>query len=145
MEDYKKVLVAVDGSAESEKIINKAAAIAADNNAEINVVLVFEPLLGSYSFELNMADFEKVQQEHQTAVSEKMKQSLASRTPPISADHVHFLRGKPATEIKKLTSDLGVDLLVIGSHGHNPVRAVLGSTANSVLHGIHCDVLTIRV
>jgi len=145
MADYKKVLVAVDGSDESEKIISKAVAIAADSKAELNVVLVFEPLLGSYSFELNMADFEKVQKEHQAAVSEKMKQSLAARTPSIPADRVHFLRGKPATEIKKLTGDLSVDLLVIGSHGHNPVRAVLGSTANSVLHGIHCDVLTIRV
>jgi universal stress protein A len=145
MADYNKVLVAVDGSDESEKIIDKAVAVAADSNAEIDVVLVFEPLLGSYSFELNMADFEKVQKQHQTEISEKMKQMLAARTPTIPGDRVHFLYGKPAKEIKKLAKELDTDLLVIGSHGHSPITAVLGSTANSVLHGIHCDVLTIRV
>ena len=145
MAGYKNVLVAVDGSEESDKIIDKAVAIASDNGADLNVVLVFEPLLGSYSFELNMADFEKVQKEHQAQVADKMKAAMAQRSPSVSEDKLHFLRGKPATEIKKLTESLKTDLLVIGSHGHNPVRAVLGSTANAVLHGIHCDVLTIRV
>lgn len=145
MAGYKNVLVAVDGSEESDKIIDKALAIAADNGADVNVVLVFEPLLGSYSFELNMADFEKVQKEHQEQVADQMKASLAARSQPVGADKVHFLRGKPATEIKKLADQLNTDLLVIGSHGHNPIRAVLGSTANAVLHGIGCDVLTIRV
>jgi len=145
MAGYKNVLVAVDGSEESDKIIDKALAIAADNGADVNVVLVFEPLLGSYSFELNMADFEKVQKEHQEQVADQMKASLAARSQPVSADKVHFMRGKPATEIKKLAEQLNTDLLVIGSHGHNPIRAVLGSTANAVLHGIGCDVLTIRV
>jgi len=145
MTDYKKVLVAVDGSEESDKIITKALAIAGDNNAQIEVVMVFEPLLGSYSFELNMADFEKVQKEHQEQVANKMREKMAALSPAVPAAQVHFQRGKPATEIKKLCEKLGVDLLVIGSHGHNPVRAVLGSTANAVLHGIHCDVLTIRV
>jgi len=145
MEDYKKILVAVDGSDESEKIISRAAAIAADIRAEVSLVMVFEPLLGSYSFELNMADFEKVQKEHQAEVAGRMTQQLAERHPSIPSNRVHFLSGKPATEIKKLTAELGIDLLVIGSHGHNPIRAVLGSTANAVLHGIHCDVLTIKV
>jgi universal stress protein A len=145
MAGYKKILVAVDGSDESDKILKRAMTIAADDGADVNVVLVFEPLLGSYSFELNMADFEKVQQEHQAQIAEQMKSRLANGTPLIGADKLHFLRGKPATEIKKLAEQLKSDLLVIGSHGHNPVRAVLGSTANAVLHGIHCDVLTVRV
>lgn len=145
MANYKKVLVAVDGSDESDKIISKALAIAADSSAQLDVVMVFEPLLGGYSFELNMADFERVQKEHQEQVATKMHAKMAAVSPSVPASQVHFLRGKPATEIKKLCEKLNTDLLVIGSHGHNPVRAVLGSTANSVLHGIHCDVLTIRV
>jgi len=145
MTNYMKVLVAVDGSDESDRIIAKALALASDSNAQLDVVMVFEPLLGSYSFELNMADFEKVQKEHQEQVASKMRAKMAAVSPSVPAQQVHFLRGKPASEIKKLCEELGTDLLVIGSHGHNPVRAVLGSTANAVLHGIHCDVLTIRV
>ncbi|MEC8859961.1 MAG: universal stress protein [Pseudomonadota bacterium] len=145
MAGYKKVLIAVDGSEESARIVDKGLAIAADSNAQVDVVMVFEPLLGSYSFELNMADFEKVQQDHQARVAEKMTAELAVRFPSVKADHIHFLRGKPATEIKALAEKLGVDLVVIGTHGQNPVRAMLGSTANAVLHGTPCDILTVRV
>lgn len=140
---YKKVLVSVDGSDESDTIIKKAVEIAAVNNAELSAVLVFEPLLGSYSFELNMADFEMVQKQHQALVSDSAKKLMEKHG--VAAASVHFRSGKPATEIKKLVAESDTDLLVIGSHGHNPIRAVLGSTANAVLHGINCDVLTVRV
>lgn len=143
MSNYKKVLVAIDGSDESDTIVNKAVEIAGANGAELHAVLVFEPLLGSYSFELNMADFETVQKEHQARIADNVRTSMAGLGVP--ATHIHFLAGKPATEIKKLVADSATDLLVIGSHGHNPIRAVLGSTANAVLHGIGCDVLTVRV
>jgi universal stress protein A len=141
--DYRKVLVAIDGSDESDKIVGRAAALAAANKAELSAVLVFQPMLGNYSFELNMADFEKVLKEHQEQVARQLRTKMAAYGVP--AERVHFLNGRPATEIKALTKRSGTDLLVIGSHGHNPVRAVLGSTANAVLHGIDCDVLTVRV
>ena len=143
MSSYKNVLVAIDGSDESDTIVKKAVEIAAANNAGISAVLVFEPLLGTYSFELNMADFEQIQKAHQARIADNVRASLSGLGIP--ASNVHFLAGKPATEIKKLAADSATDLLVIGSHGHNPIRAVLGSTANAVLHGIACDVLTVRV
>ena len=145
MSAYRNILVAVDGSEESLSILARARELAAGDNAKLSVVLVFEPLLGTYSFELNMADYEAIQQRHQEQVAAQMRELMTTQFPSVPADALHFLRGKPAAEIKRLAKDLGVDLLVIGSHGHNPVRAVLGSTANAVLHGIHCDVLTVRV
>ena len=143
MTDYKKVLVAIDGSDESTRIVQRAAQVAASNQAELSAALVFEPLLGNYSYELNMGDFEKVQKDHHERVAENVRISLAAYGVPPA--RIHFLSGKPATEIKKLVASSASDLLVIGSHGHNPIRAILGSTANAVLHGIHCDVLTVRV
>jgi universal stress protein A len=90
-----------------------------------------------------MADFEQLQQQEQ--VAKKMRELTAVKFPSLSANAIHFLRGKPAAEIKRMAQDIGADLVVIGSHGHNPIRALLGSIANAVLHGIHCDVLTVRV
>ena|SRR5690554_3275497 len=145
MAAYRNILVAVDGSDESDAILTKALQVAENNNAQVSVVLVFEPVLGHYSFELNMADFEKVQREHQAIVADAIQRKLSGLTPAVPTERLHLRRGRPAAEIKKLTGELGIDLLIIGSHGHNPVRAVLGSTANAVLHGIECDVLTIRV
>ncbi len=33
----------------------------------------------------------------------------------------------------------------IGSHGRSGWKLLLGSTANKLLHGAHCDILTLRV
>lgn len=144
MSEYQHVLVAIDGSEESERIISKAWALA--NGARLSIVQVFDSLVGNYSYELNMGDFEKVQREFEESIAKSTRAMLKEKFPGISAESVHFLRGKPADEIKRLAKSSAVDLLVIGSHGQSAVKAVvLGSTANAVLHGIHCDVFTVRV
>ena len=143
MAEYRKVLVAVDGSDESDKIIARAVAMAELNNAELSAVSVFEPPLGYYAIEMELADFTEVLRQAQEQLATDLRARMAARGVP--AERVHFLSGRPATEIKALVKTTDTDLLVIGSHGHNPVRAMLGSTANAVLHGIGCDVLTVRV
>ncbi|MDO9316953.1 MAG: universal stress protein [Gammaproteobacteria bacterium] len=146
MSHYKNVLVAIDGSDESVKIVQKALDLIAGSGAKLSVALVFETLVGNYSYELNMGDFQKVQHEFQEQVSKHAREMLKSKFPSIAAADVHFLRGKAGNEIKRLAASLKTDLVVIGSHGQGAVSAaVLGSTANSVLHGIHCDVYTVRV
>ncbi len=57
-----------------------------------------------------------------------------------------FCVARAGEDIKRLAAALTTDLVVIGSHGQGALSAtVLGSTANRVLHGIHCDVYTVRV
>lgn len=144
MSEYKHVMVAIDGSDESARIIERAIALAA--GAKVSVVQVFDTLVGNYSYELNMGDFETAQREFEAEVAKNTRALLTEKFPGIHAEDVHFLRGKPANEIKRIAKSAEVDLLVIGSHGQGAIKAaVLGSTANAVLHGIHCDVFTIRV
>jgi universal stress protein A len=93
-----------------------------------------------------MGDFSTAQREFEEAMAKRTRELLKKEFPELPAESVHFLRGKPASEIKRLAENLHVDLLVIGSHGQSAIKAVvLGSTANAVLHGIHCDVYTVRV
>jgi universal stress protein A len=64
----------------------------------------------------------------------------------IPPDRVTVLYGRPAAEIQAQTEKLHADLVVVGSHGrHGLARVMLGSTANAVLHGAKCDVLTVRI
>lgn len=144
MSHYQHVMAAIDGSEESARIIERAVALAA--GGKISVIQVFDTLVGNYTYELNMGDFEKVQREFEAEIAKKTRAMLKAKFPNIQAEDVHFTRGKPASEIKRLAQSTKVDLLVIGSHGQGAVKAaVLGSTANAVLHGIHCDVFTIRI
>ena len=146
MSHYRNILVAIDGSAESPKILSKAQNLVSGKDTILHVVLVYETLVGNYSYELNMGDFEKVQRDFQEQVANQTRVMLKAGFPTIAAANVHFLRGKAADEIKRLATSLRADVVVIGSHGQGAVKAaVLGSTANSVLHGIQCDVYTVRV
>jgi universal stress protein A len=63
----------------------------------------------------------------------------------IPADHLHILHGSPAHEIHRFAENHDIDLIVIGTHGQKGLQLLLGSTANSVLHGAGCDVLSVRV
>jgi len=145
MSDYKHVMIAIDGSAESAKVLARGMALA-KFGTQVSVVQVFDTLVGNYSYELNMGDFALAQREYEEAVAKNTRALLKKECPSLPADAVHFLRGKPASEIKRLAESLHVDLLVIGSHGQGALKAaVLGSTANAVLHGIQCDVYTVRV
>ena len=63
----------------------------------------------------------------------------------LSGDRAHFLSGSPAKEIHRFSEENNCDLIVIGTHGQKGVQLLLGSTANSVLHGSICDVLAVRV
>ena len=64
----------------------------------------------------------------------------------IEPERVAVRIGRPALEIKAYAEEIGADLIVLGSHGRHGLSGVmLGSTANGVLHGSACDVLTVRV
>lgn len=145
MSDYKHVMIAIDGSAESVKVLARGMALAS-SGSRVSVVQVFDTLVGNHAYELTMGDFVAAQRDYEEALAKRTRDLLKKEFPALPADAVHFLRGKPAAEIRRLAHSLHVDLLVIGSHGQSAVKsAVLGSTANAVLHGIHCDVHTVRV
>ena len=53
--------------------------------------------------------------------------------------------GDPAAVTVRLADELGVDLIVMATHGHKGfVRIVLGSVAERVLRDARCPVLTLR-
>lgn len=146
MISYRNVVVAIDGSNESAHILDRALSLTGGSGAVISVVVVYEALIGQYARDVDITDFERVQQEYQERLSHDTRRRLAEKYSSIPADNVHFLQGRPAAEIKRFAKDTHADLVVIGSHGQGAVSAtVLGSTAIGVLHGIHCDVYTVRV
>ena len=83
--------------------------------------------------------------EHQAEVAARAQLEDLARTIDVEVTDVHVKIGGPALEIRQGAENLEVDLIVIGTHGRHGLGLLLGSTANGVLHGVKCDVLTVRI
>lgn len=142
MENYKKILAAVDLSAESEPVAERAAAIAKTSNAELHVIHVIEPLSFAYGGDIPI-DFSTIQDEIQKQAESQLR-GFGERN-GIPPQQQHLVMGRPEHEIHALAEELGIDLVILGSHGRHGFALILGSTANGVLHGAKCDVLAVRV
>ena len=120
----------------------RAQAIAQNNAAQLHLIHVIEPLSFAYGGDIPM-DFSGIQEEiHQQATTQLQRFAEANDIP--SSNH-HIVLGKPEAEIHAKTEELGIDLIVVGSHGRHGIGLLMGSTANGVLHGATCDVLAVRV
>ena len=146
MSAYKKVLVAVDLSSESRIVIKRALEFM-DRGAELHLVYVQEPMdsvyMGVVPYGPVFVGMDEVEENLKKELNGKLS-GLGSEF-GVSADALHFLNGVPAREIHNFVEENAVDLVVLGTHGQKGVQLLLGSTANSVLHGCSCDVLAVRI
>jgi universal stress protein A len=145
MANYTRVLLALDFHNDNHAIIEKAKKVAADNGAELAILHVIEPLMMAYAAD-NMSFGQEM-----VAVQTGVRKNAQARLKEIGdklgvADEQQLLReGQPAREVHAAVKEHDIDLIVMGTHGQSGLQLLLGSTANSVLHGVSCDVLTVRV
>lgn len=143
---YDRILVAVDLTDEAEEVI-AAAKQQADLNgsAELHIINVIKPLAHTHGgLDIGAVSV--------TADLDHLLRKRASemvggwaKDAGISPDQVHIKTGNPAAEIRAAAEATRADLIVIGTHGRHGLGLLLGATANGVLHGVHCDVLTVRI
>lgn len=146
MATYQKILVAVDLSSESDAVLNKAQLIA-DTDADIHLVYVQEPMDNVYVGIVPQSAAFSGLGDLESQLGEELKQKLAKLGEKFNLvpDHLHILNGSPAHEIHRFAEETGTELIVIGTHGQKGLQLLLGSTANAVLHGAGCDVLSVRI
>jgi universal stress protein A len=137
---YKHILFATDLSEDTDYVIKKVKAIRDLTNAKLSVVHVVEPLPGySYAY-LGIEDIEGQLIDESKAGLAKLGEQLN-----ISAQDQWVEVGPTKSKILGVASDVGADLIMCGSHGRHGLSLLLGSTANAILHGAKCDVLTVRL
>jgi universal stress protein A len=142
MANYQRILTAIDLSDEATPVLQRAAAMARQHQAELHLLHVVEPLSLAYGGDIPM-DFSGIQEELQQQAENSLKRYADQYG--IQADNCHLLTGRPEAHIHQLSEELDCDLIVVGSHGRKGLALLLGSTANAVLHGAKCDVLSVRV
>jgi len=141
MNDYKNILVAVDGSKEAESAFRKSIQIAKFGHGSI---LHIANVIDSYS--IAEEDFSALELEQQ--LSEK----LLNRYKSIAEDEgianveVQIKHGSPKIVItEELAPLVNADLIVCGVQGlKNAEHFFLGSVSEEIVQTATCDVLIIR-
>jgi len=145
MSMYSKILIAVDFHVDNEEIVDKGVALSKANDAELYFVHVNEPIAASYGADGMSWSNQVVALETGIRESARKKMAELGEKTGLPADRCITREGKPSREIHDVVKEHNIDLIVMGTHGQSGLQLLLGSTANSVLHGATCDVLTVRV
>ena len=137
---YKRVLFATDFDEVGIKAATKAKKIADENNADLILVHVVEPI-PAYAYP-GFAGFAEVE----ISIRDQAEKELEDLATQLNVDENHrFIEfGSTKNEILRVAKEHQIDLIVTGSHGKHGLSLLLGSTANAILHGASCDVLIVR-
>jgi nucleotide-binding universal stress UspA family protein len=139
---YRSVLVATDGSENSEFAVKNAVNIAKKNNAALTVLFVLDPsnlsgLAGALDTSENIAGAAK------EASAEAFRKAVELGTSAGIEVTTKILQGHPADMIAEESANH--DLCVCGSLGRtNAKRVVIGSVAEKVVRSAYCPVLVCR-
>ena len=145
MSNYKRILLAVDLFGDGGQIIERAKSMTEANNADLYLIHVNEPITTAYSGDsLGWGDQVMALETSFREESRKKLNELAEQL-KVPDDRCLSRHGRAATEIHRACEEHDIDLVVMGTHGQAGLQLLLGSTANSVLHGSPCDVLTVRI
>jgi nucleotide-binding universal stress UspA family protein len=139
------IVAAVDGSEASAAVVEHAARHAEWMSADLHVLHVAH-LTGLYYSALATAliDEKELESKLVDAVWEKVRPALDEIPDAVDVTLVGR-NGYAGDTIADYASEVGADLIVMGSHGWGAVKsAVLGSTSHRVLQQAHCDVLVVR-
>jgi universal stress protein A len=140
---YHHILVAVDLTEECDPVIQRARDLSVSNNAKLSLVHIVEPMAMAFGGDVPM-DLSQLQQQQFDQAKERLER-LIVKYPQLSRENSHLTYGQPRQEIHNLAKEQACDLVVVGSHGRHGLALLLGSTANDLLHGAHCDTLAVRL
>ena len=131
---------------EAGEVIDQAVETAAQNNAELTLITVVKPITQVYGgFDVGAMSTDVGQIERDALDQAESSLAEHAKRAKVPAERAIVGRGSPAFEIRQAAEELGADLIVMGTHGRHGLGLLLGSTANGVLHGAPCDVLTVRI
>lgn len=138
---YKHILLATDLTDDAGSfVIDKVRSIRGLTGAKLSIIHVVEPLPGySYAY-LGIEDIEGQLIDESRASIKKLAEQLS-----VGEKDQWVEIGPTKSKILDVAQDIGADLIVCGSHGRHGLSLLLGSTANAILHGAKCDVLTVRL
>ena len=142
MARYKKLLVLLDLSEDSEQVAVAGRDLAAHSNASVVVlhVVEFVPVepLGE-----SLMPTVQIEDELMSRSRAKLEEFIARLGLTNTTGRVEA--GNTKSEILRVAEEEKVDLIVLGSRERHGLAILVNFTEDTVLHAAHCDVLAVRL
>lgn len=149
---YKHILISTDGSEVAQKGLDHGLALAKEIGAQVSIITVTESFpvyasagagIGAGWVPIEMADYDKVQDEFANRVFTVAQQAADQRG--VAVETVHIRNAQPAESIIETAKARGCDLIVMASHGRRGLgRLLLGSQTSEVVTRSPLPVLVVR-
>ncbi|MDX7987358.1 universal stress protein [Xenorhabdus sp. 12] len=141
---YKTILVPVDISEEdlTNKAVESALKIAKETGAKIHflhVLPISSAIINAYAL-----GYMEIKDKATIKAEQALKALADSMDLPISDISYSIAFGSPRDEIASTASEIGADLIVIGSRRPNITTHLLGSNASGVVRYAKTSVLVVR-
>jgi nucleotide-binding universal stress UspA family protein len=138
-----KIVVGTDGSETAEQAVNEAVRLARALGAELHVVTAFKKLRAARIVgapQGAVAVWGPLPDDAARAVIDEAAGHVrAAGLEP----HCHLVEREPADALLQVASEVGADMIVVGSQGMAGARRLLGSVPNRVSHEAHTNVLIV--
>ena len=144
-DEYKNILVAIDGSQEAEWAFKKAIEIAKKNNAKLLLAHVIESR--TYAYATVEANDQTIAEQGEILATELLEgyKKTAVQAGITEVDFVIEF-GSPRIKIpKEIAKNNNCDLIICGATGMSAVeRFLMGSVSEHITRYAPCDVLIVR-
>jgi universal stress protein A len=142
MSSYKQVLIAVDLSEDSARVVERGLEIAAQGGAKAGLLHVVEFIPLDPAGEALLPP--------PVDLEDEMVKGARSRLDALCARFAGRLEarlevGVIKLEILRIAAESRADLIVLGSHERHGLALLLGSTEKAILHKARCDVLAVHL
>jgi manganese transport protein len=135
---YNKVGVALDYGAKDEKVLSHAQTLAQFHNAEVFLFHVVEGVSGQLYGTMADDDEARQDKEHLDRVAGQLRTAGLRVTPVLGF-------GRVPDQLIKLSQESGIDILVMGAHGHRGLKDILfGASISKVRHALTIPVLVVQ-
>jgi len=137
---YRRILVAIEHSAADQAILDHVRQLAAQVGSELHLVHVADGWAARNFDQLQLRESEEMKDDRDYLA--KLAADLTAHGLTVSTE---LAMGDPATELIRVSQEVGVDLIAMSTHGHRFVKDVLlGATADRVRHEVSVPVLLLR-
>ena len=137
---FRKILVAVDGSPQSNAALRVAVDLAQHYRASLCLLHAFphvSDLLGTPQYEHLL--------EARSTIGQQILESTRTQVAQGVAVETQLIEGPPAPAILRVAVEDDCDMIVMGSRGHGQLAGMLlGSVSNAVAQRANCPVMIVH-